>query len=362
MSESTSAPAAPAAAPTPDSAPSSPPPNTQSPLSVSEAGRLLNQARRQASEAEGRPTPPPAATPPQRRPSANEAAAEAARTAAQPPAAPAAPKTEPAGLTALERALGLPGEGDAPPAPATPPAEAQALEIDGKRFTQAQLREALSKAGDYTQKTQELAQQRQALAAQQEALATVLPYIQPELARLSELVQGVGMPDAALLESDPQSYLKQWAQFQQASQEQARLGNLTQLQQQAQQRAMEQAVQASNAKLAEEFPFWADPAERAAAQQQIVQWAISEKGGFTRDELRGLASAHHLKTMMKAMAFDRMSERTRTQAPAPALQAPVRGAAPPPALTARVQQASEAFDARPSVKTGAALLAARRAR
>jgi len=369
MSESNSAPA-PAAAPIPDSGPASPPPNTQTPLTVSEAGRLLNQARRQAASGEGGgegrpaapPPPPPVQRPSERRPSANEMAAEAAKAAAEPPAAPAPPRDPGAGLTALERALGIPAaDGAAPGVEGAPAAVGDAIEIDGRRLTAAQVKEALSKAGDYTQKTQELAQQRQALVAQQEALAAVLPYIQPELQRLHELVQGVGMPDPAMLETDPQGYLRQWAQYQQASQEQARLGNLGQLQQQAQQRAMEQAVAQANEKLAQEFPFWANPAERAAAQQQIVSWAVSEQGGFNRDELRMLSSPHHLKTMMKAMAFDRMSERAKTSAPAATLQAPARGAAPPPALSERLQQAQERFNARPDVRSGAALLAARRA-
>jgi hypothetical protein len=260
----------------------------------------------------------------------------------------------------MERALGVPGGAPPEGVPAAPAPDASAgVEIEGQRYTTAQLREAVLKSADYTAKTQELAEQRRALQSQQEALATVLPYIQPELARLAQTVQGASRPDAALLQTDPQQYLQQLAQFEAAREEQGRLGNLTALQQQAYQRAMEQQVAAANEQLAKEFPFWADPAERAAAQQQLVEWATT-KGGFNRDELRGVTNAHYLKTMMKAMQFDRWVEGAKTTAPQPRLQAPVRGAAPPPAPTERIQVAEQSFDQKPNVRNAAALLAARR--
>ena len=143
--------------------------------------------------------------------------------------------------------------------------------------------------------------------------------------------------------------------------EQQRLGNITAQQQQAQERAMEQAVAAGNEAMAREFPFWNDPTERSAAQQQIVTWALSEKGGFNRDELRGLTDPRHLKMMMKAMAYDKWVAGARTTAPQQRLAAPVRGAPPPPAPTERVAVSMQNFEARPNIRTGAALLAARRA-
>jgi hypothetical protein len=65
--------------------------------------------------------------------------------------------------------------------------------------------------------------------------------------------------------------------------------------------------------------------------------------------------------MMKAMQFDKWVSGTSTRAPAQTTHAPVRGTAPPPAPTERVSVASEAFEAKPSIRSGAALLAARRA-
>jgi len=350
MSESTSAPAGPAEG----GGESSPPPASQPAISVSEAARLLSQQRRQQGA--------PESTAPERRPAPNDAIAGAQKPAEAPKAPDAAPKAE-TGLSAMERALGVPGVAVPPgtaPLEQTTTDMAAAVEIEGQRYTTQQLREAVLKSADYTKKSQELADQRRSLAAQQEALATVLPYIQPELQRLAQTVQGVARPDAALLETDPQRYLRELAQYEASREEQGRLGNLTVLQQQAHERAMAQQVAAANEQLAKEFPFWSDPTERAQAQRQIVEWATT-KGGFTQDELRGLTSAHHLRTMMKAAMFDRWVEGAKTAAPATRLQAPVRGAPPPPAPTERVQVAEQAFDAKANVRNAAALLAARRA-
>ena len=276
----------------------------------------------------------------------------------------------------MEKALGVPGE--APPSPEstpqTPPSPADGplpgeIEIEGRKLrTMAELRKyAADKSADYTVKTQELAterqglaQQRQQLEAQQRALAEVLPHIQPELLRLQEMVQNPPQPpDPRLIDTDQQQYLRERAQYEHALAEQQRLFNLNSLQGQAQARAMEQAVAAANEQLAKELPFWADPQQRLEAQQQIVEWATN-KGGFSRDELRGLSSPHHLKTMMKAALFDRWVEGAKTSAP-PSSSLPARGVAPPPAPSERIARATEAFQAKPDVRGGAALLAARRA-
>ena len=355
MSESTAAPAA-------ADAPSAPPPASQPGISVSDAARLLGQQRRIAPNAPIAQPPAPAPAAPERRPSPNEMIAAAASPQAAP--APAAPAQ-----SALERALGVPGESPPPAANANQPAQSIAqIDIEGRAYSQAELREAVLKSADYTAKTQELAQGRQALAqqrqqldAQAQALQMVLPYIQPELQRLAETMQNAPqMPDPQLAESDPAAYVRQRALYDQAVAEQQRLGGLTQLQQQAQARAMEQAVANANQMLAQEYPFWADPQERATAQAQIVQWATTQ-GGFDRNELRNLASAHHLKTMMKAMAYDRMTAGAKTTAPTALTTAPTRGVPPPPAPAAAVQHAQQAFDERATIRSGAALLAARRA-
>jgi hypothetical protein len=357
MSETTSAPAAPAA---PAAAPeSAPPPDSQPAISVSEAARLLNQQRRQ-----GQP-PPPAPVrrdSPPTTPAPRPSGQQAAPNGQQAPAAPTPPAPAPAapdGADTMARALGLP-DGAAPPVPSEQPRQdAPGIEVDGRRLSHDEVRRAVAAATDYTQKTQALARERQALEQQQQALATVLPYLQPELARIQQQIAGVPRPDAALIESNPQEYLRQRAAYEAAADEQGRLGQLTQVQQEAAQRALAEQVQRGNEELAKEFPQWADPQIRAEWQRQISEWAMG-KAGFNRQELSRLADHRQLKVMMKAYQWDRMMDGARTGAPIQS--APPRGVAPPPAPAQRVSDAESAFEARPNFRNAAALLGARRAR
>jgi hypothetical protein len=264
----------------------------------------------------------------------------------------------------MARALGVPdGAAQQPPADSTPGPE---IELDGRRYTTSQLRDLINGGSDYTKKTQALAAERAAFQTQQQqlqsqadALAQVLPFIQPEIARLQQALQDVRPPDASLIDSNPQEYIRQQRMWEDGMREQQRLAGLNQLQTQAQQRAAEQRLNAANEALAKEFPAWGDPAQRASWQQEIVNWAL-EKGGYSRADLTGLTDARHLKTMIKALQFDRMIAGVRTAAPMSVNGAALRGQAPPPAASAQVQRAEDAFDARPSVRSGAALLLARR--
>jgi hypothetical protein len=366
MSESSgtsapAAPAAPAAAQPATPAPATntnvvnaPAPASQESISLSDAGRLLARRRQEAArEAQGQPTarlnPSPAPAGP---PGQLTAPVESK------PAAPAAPTDS---YDTIAKALGL--QEGVQPAPAEgSPTEGESdsvYTIDGHRVTAAQIRTAMGQAADYTRKTQELAVQRQQLQQQAEALATVLPHIQPELAKLGERLQGATPPDPSLIESDPQGYLRQFAAYQAATAEQQRLGTLTQLQQQAYERSMSQQVEAGNKMLSEKYEFWRDDAMRTTVQRDIAKWAES-KGGYTRQELQGLSDPRHVESMMKAMMWDRMLEGAKTTAPKPVQTAQVRGVRPPPAAAAQVQQAEQAFEARPNARNAAALLSARR--
>jgi hypothetical protein len=368
MSESSgsapAAPAAPAAAQPATPAPATnqnvvnaPAPASQESISLSDAGRLLARRRQEAArEAQGQPTarlnPSPAPAGP---PGQLTAPVESK------PAAPATPTDSPRdSYDTIAKALGL-QEGVQPAAPdgAAPAPIAGAYDIDGQNYSADQLRAALRANADYTKKTQELAQQRHQLQQQAEALAQVLPHIQPELAKLGERLQGAAPPDPSLIETDPQGYLRQFAAYQQATAEQQRLGTLTQLQQQAFERAMTQQVEAGNKMLSEKYEFWRDDAQRSTVQRDIARWAES-KGGYTRQELQGLSDPRHVESMMKAMMFDRMVEGAKTTAPKPVQTAQVRGVRPPPAAAAQVQQAEQAFEARPNARNAAALLSARR--
>lgn len=352
MSESVSDAAAPAAAPPPAAPPPdviSGPAKDQPSISVSEAARLMRARRTEAAQQ--------AAAPPQQ----GEARANPTTQGNG-----EARATTPSAADQMAQALGVPvdqlrgqvQQATAPPAGSE--AAATEFEFDGRRYAADELRALIREGGAFTQKTQALAAQQRQVQAQAEALAQVLPYIQPEIQRLTQSIQQVPLPDNSLIETNPQEYLRQQAHYAEAVREQQRLAGLTQLQAEAHNRAMAQQVEAANAQLAQEFPQWADPKTRSQWQQDIVAWA-TDKGGYTHDQLRGLTDAAHLRTMIKAMQFDRWVANVKTAAPAPQLRtAPVRGQAPPPAPAAQVQAAEQAFDQRPNVRNAAALLSARR--
>lgn len=374
------APATPASSPAP--APGTPPAAVTPPPSADKGGRLsvTDAARVLAERRKPQGDQPPRRRQQQRADAVGLTPAGSPSVAtpqpAKPAAAPAAPKP-PNGeaatgdvLSTLATVLGPPGAaGGAPdpaaPAPGAPPAApggdgaVTTLEIDGKpqNFTQAQLRQAVLQANDYTKKTQELANFHRQLEQQRQSLATVLPLIQPEIDRLAKAMAGVQRPDPALLDSDPARYHREHALWEQAREEQQRLTDLAALQSQQAEHDLAQRVEEGHKILLQKLPFWGDAKQRTAVQQALAEWGLKE--GYSRDELRQLADPRHLITMTKAMLWDRMAGQTRTTAPisdAP----PVRGTAPPPAPAADVAAAEQSFEQKPTARAGAALLSARR--
>jgi hypothetical protein len=232
------------------------------------------------------------------------------------------------------------------------------MEIGGRYYDAEAIRRGFMMNADYTTKTQELAAQRRAVEQQQQALATVLPYIQPEIEAVRQRLEGIAKPDAALIETNPQEFLRQRDRWEASQLEQQRLAGLTQMQTEASQRVFQQQVEAGHQALVAEFPEWANEATRTAWQTRLAEWG--EGNGYTRAEMRQLADPRQVKLMMKAMVLDSMQAGTLTRSPAAPTSFAPRGAPPPAAPAAAVQRASDAFDARPDWRTGAALLAARR--
>ena len=340
MSETTTAPAPAAEAPAAPLPEGVRPPAalTDSPLSASEAARRLAQHKQ---ELRGQPQ------------------------VQAPPAAQQQPRSGPAAADQMAEALGLRPEhmeqqqqpGELP----QPSEHVPGFEVDGRRYSPQELRAAIGQATDYTRKTQALAEQQRSLQAQQEALASVVPYLQPELERLQQQINGAPMPPQELAATDPAAYLRQLAAYQHAQAEQQRLGQLQAMNAQAMNAAMQRQVEQSNQILAQKLPGWGNPETRGKWQSEIVEWATNPEVGYTRDELRGLVDSRHLLTMMKAYQWDKMLAGAKTVAPVPRIQtAPVRGLPPPPAAAASVANAQAAFDARPSIRNAAAVLTARR--
>jgi len=347
MSETTG-PAPPAAPPT-DTTNSdyAPAPDTRPELSVSDAARMLRNARR----AQASPTGEQGALP-----GIGHNSGEAAPVPQ--------PSAQPGGMSALERALGLQPDSDKPDVPHETPGNTPAqtpaeIELEGRRYTQAELAAAIRQSQDYTQKTQQLSAQARQLQAQQQALAAALPLIQPEIEALQRRLAEAPRPDPQLRQTDPAAYWDQLATWQDAQIEHQRVLAIQTHQAQAREAAVAQAVDQANHELAQKYPFWSDPQQRREIQQDIISWARTQ--GYTDQELHGLTSAKYLETLFKASLYDRYQARIKPQATQPSVGHAPRGAAPPPPPAARVREASEAFEQRPNVANAAALIGARRA-
>jgi len=373
MSESTggtAAPAAPAAggltqAPTPNVTPGA--------LTVRDAARMLGKRRHEARQGAGDRPPngadpgaaDTAATPAAGKPSPNERVASASPTEA-PEAGTPAPAVE-SKPDALAAALKAPSPDGAAPSPDATPAAPDRYTIDGRDYAADDLRKAIAEYGDYTKKTQALAAEQKRvndqaaqlrqLHEQHQAFATVLPLLQPELNRLAQSFQMAPRPDPALAETDPHGYLKQLAAHDASRSELERLQQIMGVQTGAQTRQLAEATEKGNQYLSERYPVWRDPAQRAELQKTIVEWAES-KGGFTRDELKGVTDPRHIEALMKAAMYDRLSEGAKTRAPVQ--MAPANGAAPAPPPREAIRVAETRFAEKPSWRTGAALLSARR--
>jgi len=352
MSESiTSAPPSGAPASTPSGAEgaSAPPASGLGPgISVSDAARMLAQQRRQ---------PQAGASSGALNVSAPNTPVSASNVSA--PNVPVAPAPTDAAAS-IREALGLgPPLAEVPQsAPAQPAAGMPGMEIGGRYYDAEAIRRGFMAQADYTTKTQELAQQRRAVEQQQQALATVLPYIQPEIEAVRQRLEGVGRPDPALIETNPQEFLRQRDRWEASQLEQQRLAGLTQMQSEAAQRVFQQRVEDGHRALVAEFKEWGDEATRTAWQTRLAEWG--EANGYSRAEMRQLVDPRQVKLMMKAMVLDSMQAGTLTRSPATPTAFAPRGAPPPAAPAAAVQRASDAFEARPDWRTGAALLAARR--
>ena len=325
-----------------------PAPDTRPELSISDAARLLRNARR-AQAPEGQP------------PGYGHNSGEAQPAQRTDQTSPGGERgSVPSGVAALEAALGLHGETPPQMQDSAPVPMAGEIELEGRRWSQQQLAEQIRLAADYTQKTQAIAQQARELQAQQQALAAALPLIQPEIEALQRRLADAPRPDPTLRQTDPATYWDQLASWQDAQIEQQRIMQLNQMQAQARDAAMAQQVAQANAQLAQKYPFWSDPAQRREVQQEIISYARRE--GYSDQELQSLTNPRYLETLFKASLYDKYAQGLRTRAPTPSVRpAPMQGSAPPPPPAARVQAAMEAFDQRPSVNNAAALIGARRA-
>lgn len=186
-------------------------------------------------------------------------------------------------------------------------------EAGGKQFRvkRSELRAGYMKDADYRQKTAELAEQRRAVEAVQQHIQQerqgAANQLDVYLQALHRELIGT-QPDASLIESDPQEYLRQQqahnaraAAFQTALQQrQALTGRMT---------ADEQRQQAEYRKgeatrLLEVLPQWRDDKVRSKESGEIA--AFLQKTGYTPEEMNGLVDHRALLIARDAMRFHQL--------------------------------------------------------
>jgi len=239
--------------------------------------------------------------------------------------------------------------------------------IDGREhsFSHEQLSDYVRKGIDYTTKTQALAETVRQIDERQRTIAELLPIIVPEIERQLAALDGGGPetpPDWATLSvTDPAEYVRQDAQWKAReatrNAERKRLEMLRAENERVQTAQRADKMRSSHLELIKSVPGWNDAPTRQKIQTEMMAWG--KKEGFPAEELSSIVEARHVRTMLKAMLFDRMVAGAASRAPVvPQVAA---GSPPPPPAPGRTRAAEERFQQRPNVNNAVQMIMARRA-
>lgn len=137
---------------------------------------------------------------------------------------------------------------------------------DGSKVTLTELESGYLRNADYTRKTQEVAEQRREVQAAQERLTTIDTEVRASLDLAAKVLEAYlpRQPDPAMIESDPQGYLRANAAYNQA------LGQLNQLSQ------AQQMAQARNGQMSEQEQRAALQAETQKLHEKAPQFAKAD--------------------------------------------------------------------------------------
>lgn len=189
------------------------------------------------------------------------------------------------------------------------------VKIDGKEveIPLSELKNGYQRQADYTRKTMEVSEQRkQAEAETQKAQAERNQYAQ-NLQRMQAQIEGALQQQQnidwdALLQTDPQEYLKQkhlleqrQAALQQNYGEQQRIAQIAQAEQEAQR---QNHLRTQQEILLAKLPDWTDESKASAEKKAIRDYLIKE--GHDEQLVNNLADANMVITARKAMLFDQM--------------------------------------------------------
>lgn len=170
---------------------------------------------------------------------------------------------------------------------------------------------------DYTRKTQAIAAKERQLA---EALQTAEEVVKLQAALTDDVAQVKGFERAlapyqnvdwvAIATSDPAEYAKHRAQYDALVQAyNAAVGGLRQKSEaiaRGQQNASSALLQTETEKMRELIPAWRDESKFSAESKQVADYGIKE--GYSAAEMNSIRDARMVRTLYKAMQYDRLLE------------------------------------------------------
>lgn len=214
------------------------------------------------------------------------------------------------------------------------------------KVKKSELRAGYMKDADYRRKTAEVAEQRR----QVEAVAQQVQQQRQFAATQLDVFMGAlhkdllgSQPDPALIDSDPQEFMRQQAAYNTRAQQ---FNNAMQMrqalsaqEQQDRQRVQAETMQQENKLLVEKMPELRDESKRTAAFSEVAKFLQSQ--GYTPDEMNGLTDHRAVIVAMKAAKYDALQAAKAKQA-RPEPPKPVRpGSANQAQPNSRVQRATE---------------------
>jgi hypothetical protein len=185
-----------------------------------------------------------------------------------------------------------------------------------------------SRQADYTQSKQELAEQRRSFEGERQQLGTERAQYGAALNQLRTIIEQAttgAVPDIALLDTDPQSYMRQKVVYDQSQAQLAAVRaeeqRIAGLRQAEHQRRTQELLVLEEQRLLEALPEWQKPETRQAEQSALIDYAI--RSGYTKEMVMNATSHLDIVTLHKAMKYDQLQTKGReTVKTAPKTAAP----------------------------------------
>ncbi len=203
-------------------------------------------------------------------------------------------------------------------------------EAGGQKFKvkKSELRAGYMKDADYRQKTAKAAEQMRAAEQLVQRVSQEHQQRANQLDAFAQVLQRelIGsQPDPRLIESDPQEFLRQNAQYNQRAQLMqqaiAERQALAQQQNALQMQRHQQFLASEREKLTQAIPEWRNDKARQE-EQKLISETLS-KAGYTPEEIGSVADHRAVAIARKAALYDRLIA-TRSQKSPPPLPTPVK--------------------------------------